>query len=39
MFCARVRKNTKTLAEGNDRIALFEKLIVKAIVAAKKKFK
>lgn len=28
LFCARVRKNAKTLAVGDDRINLFEKLLI-----------
>lgn len=36
MFCARVRKNEKTSAEGDDRIKSFEKLLPKAITKAKK---
>lgn len=36
IFCARVRKNAKTLLAGDDRIDLFEKLLVRAIAAAKK---
>lgn len=37
LFSARVRKNVKTLAEGDDRINLFESLLVRAITGAKKK--
>lgn len=39
LFSARVRRNEKTPAEGDNRIALFENLLPRAISGAKKKFK